>query len=82
MPDPAPPELVSRAKRVIGMFVAMVGSGIALESAAVWTGTGIMLAGLGLMIWGLAERAPTTPWVVPEPGGDVSAAPRAPESAP
>jgi len=40
MPDPAPPELVSRAKRVIGMFVAMVGSGIALESAAVWTGRG------------------------------------------
>lgn len=82
MPDPTVPDLVSQAKRVVGMFVAMIGSGIVLESAAMWTGIGIMLVGLGLMIWGLAESGPSPSWDSREPEGDPAAGQRAPESAP
>jgi len=81
MSEPAAPEVVAKAKRVVGMFVAMVGSGIALESAAVWTGMGIMLVGLGLMGWGLAEAADRPSWLPGASAGDQTAE-RAPESAP
>jgi hypothetical protein len=81
MPDPAAPELIARARRVLGMFVAMVGSGIALETAAVRTGLGIMVVGLGLMCWGLAA-ADRPSWWRGAPVSDPAATQRAPESAP
>jgi hypothetical protein len=62
------------------MFVAMVGSGIALESSAVRTGVVILLVGVGLMVWGLAEAAPTKSWVPREPESDGGAAQRTTES--
>ncbi|MFN8625388.1 MAG: hypothetical protein U0587_05330 [Candidatus Binatia bacterium] len=75
MPEATAPEALAQAKRVLGMFVAMLGSGIVLESAAVWTGLGITVAGLGLMIWGLAATTR-------ESAGDAAATRRASESAP
>ena len=55
MPEAAPVEFAGKAKRVVGMFVSMLGSGILLESSAFWIGTVIMLAGMATFIRGLAE---------------------------
>jgi len=51
-------EQVGKAKRVMGMFVSMLGSGIILESTAFWTGSLLALAGLATFIWGLVEARP------------------------
>ena len=82
MADPATPELVAKAKRVVGMFVAMLGSGMALESPAVGTGLVIVLVGVGLMVWGLIQVAPSRSWVARGQESDPAAASHAPESAP
>ena len=82
MPEVTTPEPVGKAKRVVGMFVAMVGSGIALESSAVWTGTVIMLAGVLTMAWGLVEAGPTGSGVPREPESEAAAAHHTTESTP
>lgn len=79
MPDATPPELAGKAKRVVGVFVAMVGSGITLESSAVWTGMVIMLVGVALLVWGLAPATPKTSWPVGKQESDPAPAPRATE---
>lgn len=82
MPDAASPELVDKAKRVVGMFVAMVGSGITLESSAVWTGMAIMLVGLAMLVRGLVQATPKTSWPVGKQESDPAPAARATESQP
>jgi hypothetical protein len=39
-------ELAGKAKRVVGFFVLMAGSGIVLDSSAGWSGTAIMMIGM------------------------------------
>lgn len=77
MYEPAPNELAGKAKRVLGMFITMLGSGIILESSAFWAGTLLTLAGLATFVWGLAEARPAVPMVVPrdEDGAPITAAP-------
>lgn len=65
MYEPEPNELAGKAKRVLGMFITMLGSGVILESPAFWAGTLLTLAGLATFIWGLAEARPAMPIVVP-----------------
>jgi len=48
-------EPVGKAKRVVGIFVLMVGAGIVLDSSAGWVGTVLMLIGIVFFIWGVAE---------------------------
>ncbi len=50
-------ELAGKAKRVVGFFVFMVGSGIVLDSSAAWMGGLIMLIGALVFIWGVAEAS-------------------------
>ena len=50
-----PDELAGKAKRVIGFFSFMAGSGIVLDSTALWLGGLLMLIGAVVFIWGVVE---------------------------
>lgn len=42
--------------RVTGLFVFMVGAGLALESRAPWWGAAMALGGLGLWLWSFMAK--------------------------
>ncbi len=50
-----PADLAAEVKRGAGVFTAMAGSGIILESRASWIGAAITLAGLAAFVSGLRE---------------------------
>jgi hypothetical protein len=58
-------ELAGKAKRVVGIFVLMVGAGVVLDSSAAWAGTVIMLIGMAFFIWGVAEARPRATVMLP-----------------
>jgi CDP-diacylglycerol--glycerol-3-phosphate 3-phosphatidyltransferase len=64
-----------KAKRVLGLFVLMMGAGAILDAAAVWSGFLLLLVGgciLGAGLLALPERAPVAPQEdthVPSPVG-------------
>ena len=68
------PELADRAKRVVGVFVFMVGAGIVLDSGARWIGTAIMVVGVTAFIWGIAAPRLRERLAVHEHEGHASAA--------
>ncbi len=47
-------EITGKGCRVTGMFVAMVGAGLVLESQALWVGVAVLVLGLGVFGVGLA----------------------------
>ncbi len=53
--DSAMDQLAGKAKRVVGFFVFMVGSGIVLDSTDSWVGGLLMLIGAVVFVWGVAE---------------------------
>jgi hypothetical protein len=58
MDDVAPPSNTGKEKRVIGVFVFMLGAGLFLETRLAWLGTLVMLCGAAVFLWGLiAARA-------------------------
>jgi hypothetical protein len=59
-------ELAGKAKRVVGIFVLMVGAGIVLDSSAGWAGTVIVLIGMAFFIRGVAEAWPRATATLPE----------------
>ena len=69
MADRAVPEsnaarLASKARRVAGTFVLMIGAGLILDIRALWIGAPIMAVGAALFAWG---------FVVPRPHEGVAA---------
>ncbi len=72
-------ELAGKAKRVAGFFVFMAGSGIVLDSAAVWIGGLLMLIGAAVFIWGVVEAGSRSALRMPA-HEDVSPASMAPPS--
>ena len=50
------PEIARKGKRVAGMFLLMIGSGVILESRFVWAGGGIVLYGLFVYITGYLKK--------------------------
>jgi len=67
-------ELAGKAKRVVGIFVLMVGAGIVLDSSATWAGTVIMLIGMAFFVWGVAEAWPRATVTLPERDSHATAA--------
>jgi hypothetical protein len=55
VPDIRPAEIAGKVARGVGLFTAMAGSGIILESTAFWVGAVITLVGMAAFVWGLAE---------------------------
>lgn len=50
-----PLELAGKAKRVVGVFVLMIGAGILLDTHAVWIGLPILAMGVVAFAWGMVE---------------------------
>ena len=67
-------ELAGKAKRVVGFFVLMVGSGIVLDSSASWPGTAIMMIGMAFFIWGVAGARPRATTMLDERDSQVTPA--------
>jgi len=51
-------DLTGKERRVLGVFILMVGAGIILDSDAVWLGTLGVLAGAALLVWGMIAARP------------------------
>lgn len=51
-------ELERKGRRVGGMFLIMIGSGIVLESEALWGGLAVLLGGLAVYLWGFVAKGP------------------------
>lgn len=51
-------ELQRKGRRVGGMFLIMIGSGIVLESEALWSGLSVLLGGLVVYLWGFMAKSP------------------------
>jgi len=66
------PDLPGKGKRVVGIFVLMVGAGAILDDRAFWIGTGIMLVGAAAFIWGALETR--------RPAAAAAPAPQSPET--
>jgi hypothetical protein len=49
-------EFGGRGWRVLGFYVFLLGSGLVLESRAVWYGVAIMVVGAGCFAWGILSR--------------------------
>jgi len=68
------PDFAGRGKRVVGVFVLMVGAGAILDDHALWTGTALMLIGAVEFVRGALEARR------PEPAVSHASAAESPES--
>jgi hypothetical protein len=52
--------IAAREKRGLGVFVLLLGAGLILDAASVWTGSLLMVFGLIVFAWGMSQsdRAP------------------------
>ena len=58
MPELARQELLGKEKRVLGVFVLMLGAGIVLETSVRWLGAVLLLSGAACLVWGALDLRP------------------------
>ena len=52
--------IAAREKRVLGVFVLMIGCGLILDFGCVWCGSTLIGTGMGLMAWGMTQTVPSS----------------------
>lgn len=52
------PDFKGKQRRVLGVFVLMLGAGIVLETSARWLGALVLLSGVAALAWGALDLRP------------------------
>ncbi len=65
MSNPLPGDLAGKGKRVVGVFVFMIGASVILDTHLMWLGLPLLAVGTALLGWGMIATRLTEPLAAP-----------------
>jgi len=63
--DPLPADLPGKGKRVVGVFLFMIGASVILDTHLMWVGLPLLAVGTALFAWGMAATRLSEPLAAP-----------------